>query len=353
MGILSGARARKNAALLSVGLGIAIISAGCSAKPVATVNGTALTDKEFSRLCETARQVRPQMGTVGYQVLIQWIQNTVMEQEAKKQGVYPSQQDLEGRVDAYRRRAAFLGMDFQQGLKSQGLTLDDFKRDLLVGITQDNVLYKGVTIPQDELKKEFEKQKHLYSVPEQIEISQITVDSAEALKQAQADLASNTNFGLVASTRSKDQFAQSMGRIPGPLPRQVGQGGPVAQPVVDAAYKLNEGQTTTPIKVGATWVIARVEKKTAKKEPRFEDVSDLLERQLREQRAREAGKIGENQRAMMAAYQQASVAINRPEYQIIQEQLKAGPGAGAPGGPGAPIPAGAGGEGAPPAPPGG
>lgn len=352
MGILSGARARKYAALLSVGLGLTLISAGCSPKPVATVNGTALTDKEFARLCETARQIRPQMGTVGYQVLIQWIQNTVMEQEAKKQGVFPSQQDLEARVDAYRRRAQFLGMNFQEGLKSQGLTLDDFKRDLLVGMTQDNVLYKGITLSQDELKKEFEKQKHLYSVPEQVEISQITVDSPEKLKQAQADLASNTDFGLVASTRSMDQFAQSMGRVPGPLPRQVGQGGPVAQPVVDAAYKLNEGQKTEPIKVGATWVIARVEKKTSKKEPKFEDVSDLLERQLREQRAREGGKIGENQRSMMAAYQQAAVAINRPEYQIIQEQIKAGPGGG-PAGPGGVMP-GAGAEGgAPPVAPGG
>ncbi len=351
MGILSGARPRWRAALLFVGLAAVISTAGCGAKPVASVNGTSLTEKEFAKLCESARQVRPQAGTVGYQVLIQWIQSTVFAQEAKKLNVYPSQQELEARVDAFRRRAVFLGMNFEDSLRQQGLALDDFKRDLLNGMVQNNVLYRGTTISEAELKKEFEKQKHLYSIPDQIEISQITVDSAAKLKQVQADLASNTNFSLVAQTHSKDRFAQEGGRVPGTLPREVGQGGPVAQEVVDAAFKLKESETTPPVKVGATWVVARLEKRTEKKEPRFEDVADMIEAALVEQKARETGKIGENQRALMQAFQQAKVDVNRPEYKSIQTQMAAGPG-GAPGAPGV-VPAGAGGEGVPAPPPGG
>ena len=43
---------------IALGMGGAALT-GCTPKPVATVNGDALTEKDFANLCETATQLQP------------------------------------------------------------------------------------------------------------------------------------------------------------------------------------------------------------------------------------------------------------------------------------------------------
>src|SRR5687768_18261730 len=100
MGPVPGARQPQRPALFFVALSASAVLfsapliSGCSSKPVAKVNGQALSDKEFHELCETTTQMRPGAGTVGMQVLAQWVQSTTLEQEAKKLKVYPSDAEL-------------------------------------------------------------------------------------------------------------------------------------------------------------------------------------------------------------------------------------------------------------------
>lgn len=319
---------RREVAVRAAGLCVALlVMTGCQPRPVAVVNGEALSEKQFALLCETANQIRPQAGTVGFQVLIQWIRNAVLAQEAKKLGVYPSEKELDERMEAFRRQVAFTGSDFDQGLRSQGLTLEAFRRDLLTSMISDNVFYRGVEISDADVQKEFERGRNMFSIPEQVQMSQITLDSEEKLKQAQRDLAANTNFGLVAQTHSRDQFAASGGMIPEMLQREVPRGGPVAQAAVDAAFKLEEGQSSEPIKIGATWVIVKVDKKIARKDPKLEDVREIIRAGLRERKARESGKASENQRLLATTMQSAQIQINRPEYQMLQQQIAQSTGA--------------------------
>lgn len=343
MGNTPGARRRGSAALLFAGLAAtALFTAGCGEKPVAVVNGQALSEKDFHQLTETAARIDPQRGTVGLQTLSQWINNTVMAQEAKRLKVYPSEQELEQRVDAFRRQAAVAGSNLEEQLKMRGMTLETFKRDLLNQLINENILFNGVTVSDAEVKEEWEKRKQLFVQPEQVRISQITVDSADALKKTQSDLAGNTDFALVARTRSQDQFKDAGGAIPEPLPKQLPPGGPVAQEVLDAAFKLKPGQTSDPVKVGATWVIVRLEEKIPEKQPNFDDFKELMRSNIRQQKAQTNGKLQENQQALMKAQQGAKVEINRPEYSSLQSQVTS-----AAAGPGMP---GVGGDGPPPAP---
>ena len=317
-------RHRGSAAALRIALslGALVCLAGCQVKPVATVNGTSLSEKDFGRLCETSAQIRPQAGTVGFQVLVQWIRSTMLAQEARKLGVYPSQKELDDRLEAFRRQVAFTGGNFEDGLRAQGLTLENFKRDLLNTMVNDNVFYRGVEVSDDDLKKEFDRGKKFFSIPEQIQMSQITVDSAEKLKEVQSGLATATNFALLAQTHSKDMFAQSGGMVPQMLQRQAPKGGPVPQQALDAAFKLKEGQVTEPVKVGATWVIVRVDKKIERKDPRLEDVRELIKASIREKKAQESGRVRENQRGLAQSMQSAKVEVFREEYKGIVAQLK-------------------------------
>lgn len=361
MGVLPGTRARLKPALFFVAFAAVLpLASGCGDKPVASVNGQKLTDREFYQLCETATEINPQRGTVGMQVLAQWIRNSLLAQEAKKQNVYPSDAELNARVDTYRKQAAFAGANFEDQLRQQGVSLESFKRQILNGMISENLVCKGVTVSDEEVRKEFEKQQKQMTQPEQIEISQITVDSEPKMKQVRSDLGANTQFALVASTHSKDPFAQQGGKVPFPLGAQgMPPGGPVDKKVIDAAFRLKEGQVGDPVKVGANWVFARLDKRIAEKKPNFDDVRDLMRSVMRQQKAQANGQAMEVQRALVATFQKANVEVTRPEYQVILNQIKlAAPGAG--GAPSQPMAAEgheghdhgpAGGEAAPPPPP--
>lgn len=350
MGYVHGARRRGSAALLFAGIAASLlVTAGCGggAKPVVKVNGDALSEKDFYKMTADATRIDPQRGTVGLQTVSQWISTTIMAQEAKRLKIYPTEKDLEVRVDAFRRQASSAGSSMEEQLKARGMTLEIVKHEMLNQLITENVMFRGATVSDQELEAEWNKRKQMFVQPAQVKISQITVDSPADLKKAQADLASNAEFALVARTRSKDQFKDQGGVVPVPLPKRIQPGGPVAQEVVDAVFKLKPGQSSEPVKVGATWVIARLEELIAEKQPNPDDYKELMRSQLRQQKAQSSGKLQENQQELMRAQQAAKVEINRPEYAILSSQLAGRQGPGGPGGP-----AGPGGGDVPPPPPG-
>lgn len=348
MGHLFGARRRGSAALLFAGIAASLLfTSGCNnAKPVARVNGQALSEKEFYQMCANTTRVDPQRGTVGLQMVSQWINNTIMAQEAKRLKVYPTEQDLNARVEALRRQMSSGDSNMEEQLRMRGMSIETLKHELLAALIQENVLFRGVTVSDQELNAEWNKRKQLFVQPAQVKISQITVDNPADLKKVQSDLASNAEFALVARTRSKDQFKDQGGTVPINLPKRIQPGGPVAQEVVDAAFKLKPGQISEPVKVGATWVIVRLEELIPEKQPNFDDYKELMRAQLRQQKAQSSGKLQENQQELMRAQQGAKVEINRPEYASLTQQMQGR--SGGPGGPAGPQ----GGNSMPPPPPG-
>jgi foldase protein PrsA len=345
----------RQAALFFVGLAASTaLMSGCAggSKPVASVNGTVLSEKDFAELCETTTQFNPQQpGTVGAQTLGHWVTTQLFAQTAKKLNVYPSEKDLQARVDSIAKNLEVRDSTLDKMLAQQGLTLAAFKRSLLDNMVQENVMFNGVTVSDAEVKEAYEKGKSQFVKPETIKISQMTLTSEKDVKAAQADLASGAQFGLVARTRSKDPFAQQEGKVPQELGHTVQPGGPIAPEVVEAAFKLKPGQVSEPVKVGATWVIVRLDEKTAEKKPSFEDVKEIVRTSVRQQKAQRATQAQQmaGQKAVMDVTKDAKIEINPPQYEALRAQFSqmiqmAGNAGAAPGGaPGAPgLPAGPG-----------
>lgn len=316
---LTGARVRRPAALFFLALSLGVITAGCGSKPVAQVNGEALTEAEFYKLCENATQVQ-QGPPVGRQVLARWIQNTIMAQEAKRLKVYPTDQELNARMTSVEKQAEYSGRKLDDVLQQVGMSREMFREEQLKDLIRENVVTQGVTVSDAEVKDFFDKQKVNLVQPERIQVSQITLDSQDQVNKTKDDLGTG-DFANVAQTRSKDQFAQNGGRVPMDLPRKVEPGGPVDQRVVDAAFKLKEGEISDPIKVGAVWVIARVEKKFERKEPNLADFQEFFKSQLRQQKAAQS-KAQQVQASLMEATRNANVTINRPQYKQLETELK-------------------------------
>lgn len=324
MGFVPGARSRGGNALFFGALaGVSLLLAGCGAKPVASVNGQALSETGFLHLCETSAQVNPEQGTVGLQVLLQWIQNTLRAQEARRLGVYPSAADLNARVEMFRKRAQAGGASFEDQLKQRGMTFETFKRDLLDSMVMERVMLNGVNVTEDQIKKAFDANKKRNTTPEQAEISQITLDTKDTMEKAQSELNSGGKFELVASTRSKDRFADSGGKVPfpvslaGPSPDQR-----VSPQAIKAAFNLKEGQTSDPIPVGATWVIVRLDRKIPMKEPSLDDHREQIRLELLGQEAQRTGKGQQNQLKLAQLLASADIKVNRPEYQPLVTMLQ-------------------------------
>jgi parvulin-like peptidyl-prolyl isomerase len=333
-----GARVPRKAALLFVAFGIAggVASAGCSPKPVASVNGQNLTEKEFAALCESTRAGRAQT-TVGAQVIAEWIKGSILAQEAKRLNVYPAEKDLDARMSAYRTMAAYADNPLDRQLEMMKMTQTAFRQERLNEMVEENVVCNGVAVSDAEIKDFFNRQKANMIRPETVEISQITVTSEANVKKTKDDLASG-DFGLVARTRSSDNFASSNGRVPFPIPKKLQPGLPVDQKVVDAAYKLKVGEVTRePVKVAdGHWVFVKLEKKQEQREPKFEEWYDIMRAQARLEKTMKT-KGNEANQVTPKLLQNANVRIFREPYKSMENEIKQAqqtPG----GGPGGEIP---------------
>ncbi|MFN3653191.1 MAG: peptidyl-prolyl cis-trans isomerase [Armatimonadota bacterium] len=331
MGLIPRAHSGRKSALLSIAVaGVVAIGAtglsGCGAKPVAQLNDAKLSENEFLKLCETSSVTGQNGASVGLQVLIQWSQNSLLEQEARKHGVYPTEEEIQERIDAFRRREAFSGGNFDEQLKQRGVTMDAFRRQVLSSILAERVLYRGVDLPDSEVRKTFDELKEQFDIPERVRISQITVDDPAALKQVTSELGGGADFKVVAASRSKDPFKQNGGQVPDPLPRNIPEpdvsGLPVSPRAVEAAFALNDKEISKPIKIGATWVIVRLDEKLPGKEAKYEDYRDVIRVQLLPQKAQTSGKMDENRASMMQAASSAAVQVNRPEYKMVEQLVK-------------------------------
>lgn len=344
-----GARARWRSALFFVVPAAAgLLISGCGSKPVAEVNGQALSEKEFQERCEAAINVSNQ-ATVGIQVLTNWITAEIQAQEAKRLKVYPSEKELDARMEAIRSRLAFNGQPLEKMLVQRGQTVESFRRGMLEELISENVLTNGITVTDEEVRKQYDAQSGSFGKPELVKISQITVDTPAVAKQAHSELAGNAQFGVVASTHSKDIFAQQEGHVQGEWPKQIQPGLPISQEAISAAFKLQPGQFSDPIKVGDKWVIVKLEEKIPAKKPVFDEVKELVRSELKRRKVEQSGGSQKAQQTLLQAMLDADVKVHRPEYEIVSTQLKELAKQGAPpagGGPGLP-----GGEGMPPMPP--
>ena len=110
--------------------------------------------------------------------------------------------------------------------------------------------------------------------PEQeIKARHILVDTEEEAKDIKAQLAKGADFAALAAEKSKDKNAE--GGDLGYFTR-----GQMLKPFEDAAFALDVGQVSDPVKTSFGWHIIEVEDKRDQKLPTFEDVKEPIMGQL-------------------------------------------------------------------------
>ena len=289
---------------------------------VASVNGRELTEADFHRRCERFVGGGGD-SAVGYLALREWIQEVIVEEEARKKNVLPSAPDIERRVKALRKQLEFRGQNFDLWLTTHGRTLDSLRDEVRRQLTVENVLTEGVTVSDAEAALFYSSNKEALGLPEQFRFSRISVEDQDTARKVDAALKKGTPFEELARKHSFDMYKVTGGRVPDPVNADP-KTDALEREVMERALKLEIGKASGPIKTDDYWVFVRVDEKIAPRAPELADVQDLL---LAELRVRKGGaaKIKAAEERMQQLRRESKVQIFRPEYQHIVKLLQEKP----------------------------
>jgi hypothetical protein len=289
---------------------------------VASVNGKELTEAEFRRRCE--HFVGGGADTaVGLLVLREWLQHTIVEEEAVKKKLVPTPQEVDVRVRAVRKQFEFRGQNFNEWLDSHGRTLEMLREDLRQQMLVENLLTEGVKVSDAEAGLYYATNKQVFGLPEQIRISRITVGTREAARIVDAAL-KTTPFNEVASKHSQDQFKSEAGKVPDPIDADPKTNGPLEKELLEKVVKLEVGKYVGPIKLDRVreagveeyWSFVRLDERLPARAPDLLDVQDLIMANLKIQKAGPE-RLKAAQDRLTQLQRDAKVEIFRTQYRSL------------------------------------
>ncbi len=214
---------------------------------VARVNGV---DIKQSDLDFAASEVGPRLGGVRPEdrkrILLQFmIENELMAGAGEQEKLHE--------VDSFQKREAY------------------HRRRAL----RDAYFDKNVTggVGEADAKKVFEENIAKVKPAQEIKARHILVETEDEAKDIKAELDGGADFAQLATEKSKDTNAEG-GNL-GFFTR-----GQMLKPFEDAAFALDVGQISDPVKTSFGWHVIEVQEKRDQKLPTFDDVKDPIINQL-------------------------------------------------------------------------
>mgnify|MGYP001820250134 FL=1 len=235
-------------ALLLLAASMSFVPLAHAADPVvARVNGFEIkqSDLDFA-----ASEVGPRLGTVRPEdrkrVLMQFMIENELFAGAGEQEKLDESDTFDKRAAYYRRRAL-----------------------------RDAFFDKNVrgAVDDAEAKKVFEENISKVKPEQEISARHILVDTEDEAKEVKAQLEGGSDFAKLAAEKSKDKNAE--GGSLGFFSR-----GQMLKPFEDAAFALDVGKLSEPVKTSFGWHIIEVQEKRDQKLPSFDDVKDPIISQL-------------------------------------------------------------------------
>lgn len=337
-------------------IALLLASLGCGKRAVGIVNGTKITqDAFYQRLQRFPVDPRAQFPTPIIQqaataVLNQMITEQLLMDLAKKEGVEPTQTELDARKKELNSYLTDRGTDLLTMLHGSGMQPKELDQRLMPQLAQINVLAKYEKLSEATVKNTYDEIIHapldqrirsIFYIPEAVHVYAIINPSKAKIDDAKKQLDNNVSFPVVVEQYSSDSSKDRRGEIgwinkPDAV-RPALQGVPPA--IYEKAFSTKAGQTTAPFKAGNDWVILRVQEHRDGKIQPFDHVKSMISDRLLQVDAQRNKKL---QEVFTNLRKNAKIDITLPGYRELfknfQQQLNkpVGPGpqssAGAPAG---------------------
>jgi len=238
--------------LLPLGAAALSLVIGFGQKTVAAVNGVQITqDQLFVRLQSAA----------GQPVMHKMVEEELQTQFAAKEGLAPTDAQVEARYQAIRKDPRFL-----PALAASGLSLDDYKHSLRVKLALANVLTDKVSVSDAEVQNFYKAQtdpknpQAQFYRPATMTFRVIATPTQARALQAVREMSGSTPFEMAVTEYSVDP-SKSIGGLLSPLQR--GRS-PLSQDLALEArlYDMKVGQMQGPVLFNKQWWIFRCEDKS-------------------------------------------------------------------------------------------
>jgi parvulin-like peptidyl-prolyl isomerase len=271
-------------------LPLAITRIGQPASAVATVNGEAIT---------MAQLMQQLVILGGPQVVDRMVQERIVRQEARKQGVVLSEKEIQEKVNQNMNEfKARFGTEarFQEYLQRQRRTPETFRAVMRPGVELNllqeklrDKLTASATVSDKEIADFYESQKALYMEPEMAKVSHIliAVTSAdqgeeqkakaraeEVLAKAKAD--EGKSFAQLAKEFSDDAETKEKGGEMVPVRRPSFYGITFDQ----AIFSGSPGVLPEVVRSIRGWHVLYLKEKTPSRQKSLEEVKETIQTQL-------------------------------------------------------------------------
>ncbi|KHE67718.1 peptidylprolyl isomerase [Halobacillus sp. BBL2006] len=203
------------------------------------------------------------------------------------------------------------GDQFEMVLQQSGYgSEEEFKEVIRFSLLQEKAASEDVDISEEEMKQYYERMKT------EIQASHILVKDEETAKEVKQKLEDGADFGKLASEYSSDGSAQQGGKLGwfGP--------GKMAPEFEEAAYSLEKGEISEPVKTQFGYHIIKVtDKRKAEDVKPYKEAKDEIKRTLVSQKVDQA-KLQEKMDKLM---QEADINVKIEEYKDLFKQPEAAP----------------------------
>ena len=218
-------------------------------------------------------------------ILKQMINSELLFQQAKKEKVKISKNDIDSEIDKIKENFSS-PEEFDNALKANNITLnqlqDDIKKQLMINYVLGEAKNK-INITEEELLEYFNKNKDSFFEPEKIHALHIIVNTEEEANNILNKLKEGIiDFSELAKQKSIDASAQNGGDL-GFFTR-----GQMVKEFEDAAFSLKPGEISNVVKTEFGYHIIKLIEKKEAYNPTFEEAKENINNILKNQKEIEA-----------------------------------------------------------------
>jgi parvulin-like peptidyl-prolyl isomerase len=260
--------------------------------PVAKVNGIEISRSDFDKRLDMLRgrfhrsPTTPALDQILKENLIRdMIQEELIAQKAKAEGVAVDSAEVDARMDKERRGYVsdeVFDNEFAKFLVRTNQTENGFKDSLKKELLREKLIAKIFSVAEPteaNAQKQYEEKKHAYRLRETIEASHIlikmdkeTLESDRKKKLAQATK-------IVADAKKPGASFEELAKVSSESPNKASGGylgsfshGDMEKPFEDAAFAANAGDVIGPVETTTGYHIIRVLQKSPEVQLTFNEV---------------------------------------------------------------------------------
>lgn len=237
---------------------------------VATINGKAISRQNFYKALEEQN---------GSQILGELILKSLVEQQAKHEGVKVSSEELDEEIMSIQQRFQN-EYQFQLALIQYGMTFEQFKEETRYGLLLEKLRTKDIIVSDKEVQEYYEANKESYTIPVQYKISHIMVSKEDVAEDILKQLEEGKDFATLANEKTEDTEGKGNGGDLGYFQEDT-----LPEIFKAEVLKLKVGQKTGVVKSQYGYHIVQLTEKVDSKQLAFNEVKSHAERLVKLQKA--------------------------------------------------------------------